>query len=157
MQPFSMLFVTKVPAFLAFPRPFVAAFLTCCRCEHICGVSEPHEIKLVKPPVFLVWSFHWVSLPLVHNLVPWVAVWKPHRERVRCVKERGKAGEKDWDKSWRQRIQERLMQQCSFYCMHDLYLIYAWFIQIYTASFHRQFSGLQTNWAITINLFAWNL
>lgn len=110
------LFVTQLPA--TFPRPSAGAFLTCCRREHVCGVPQPHEIELIEPPVLLVRSLHRVSPPLVHNLVSWVAVWKPHREWVKWVKERERG-----DKSWRQRIWERLMQQCSFYCMHDLDLI----------------------------------
>lgn len=84
---------------------------------------------------------------------------KPHRDWVGCVIERGNAERK-------RRELEKLKAKDTgkinaamqfFYCMHDLYLIYAWFIQIYTASLHRQFSGLQTNWAITVNLFAWKL
>lgn len=59
--------------------PCVGVSLTRCRRQHIRGVPEPHEIKLVKPPVFLVRSGHWVLPPLVHNLVSRVAVWEPHR------------------------------------------------------------------------------
>lgn len=45
-------------------------------------------------------------------------------QRVSLVFEKDEKESEDGDKSWRHGMQERLMQQCSFYGMHDLYLIY---------------------------------
>lgn len=53
-----------------------AAFPTSCRRQHIGGVPQPHEIKLVKPPVLLVGRGHRVLAPLVDDLVSRVTVWK---------------------------------------------------------------------------------
>lgn len=53
-----------------------AAFPTCCRRQHIRGVPQSHEIKLVKPPVLLVGRGHRVLAPLVDDLVSRVTIWK---------------------------------------------------------------------------------
>lgn len=47
---------------------------TCRRCQHVRGIPQSHEVKLVEPPVLLVGGGHRVLPPLVHNLVAWVAV-----------------------------------------------------------------------------------
>lgn len=49
---------------------------TCCGRQHIRGVPQSHEIKLVEPPVLLVRRGHRVLAPLVDNLVSRVTVWK---------------------------------------------------------------------------------
>lgn len=84
--------------FSTFPWTFLSTLLTSRSREDIRSVSEPHEVKLVKPPVFLIRCLHWVSLPFVHNLISWVAVWKPHGEFG--VNERIWKGEKGRNKSW---------------------------------------------------------
>lgn len=78
------LYIIIIDASAWFLWPCVGVFLTRCRRQHVRGVPEPHEIKLVKPPVLLVRSGHWVLPPLVHDLVSRVAIWEPHRgERSR--------------------------------------------------------------------------
>lgn len=56
--------------------PSAAACPTCRGGQHVRGVAQSHEIKLVEPPVLLVGRGHRVLAPLVDDLVSRVTVWK---------------------------------------------------------------------------------
>lgn len=54
-------------------------FLTWDSPDNLRGVPQAHEGELVEPPGANVPNLHWAPLPLVHNLLPGVAVWTGER------------------------------------------------------------------------------
>lgn len=53
--------------------------------DNLRGVPQAHKGELVKPPGANVPDLHWAPFPLVHNLLPGVAIWRGER-RVRMTR-----------------------------------------------------------------------
>lgn len=66
----------------------VDCFITWDGPHNLRGVPEAHEGELVEPPGANVPNLHWAPFPLVHNLLPGVAVWT--RENRRLVQKKHK-------------------------------------------------------------------